>query len=285
MNKLAILSIVFVASITLSVPNVYAEEDGFFDWLMNLFGGFEEKQSNEIQTLDETTNKIRKAVIIDQLHYDLPNLDFQEKANTFLTDAGFEVDLITTDDITVEFYKELPTMDYEFIVIRSHSLAIYGDKPSVWLFTGEKYSDKKHTFETMAGQLSPGVPYLVEDPQAMSFSEAQKKRQFMIGSKLVDEGMEGQFPGSVIILGGCETLAHSFLADSFISRGASSVIGWNDLVETKKNDKVILTVLEEILVNDLEIDEAIDSAMDEMVQVSNSKLQLKHYSSGVDLDI
>jgi len=129
------------------------------------------------------------------------------------------------------------------------------------------------------------VPYLVEDPQTMTFSEAQKKRQFMIGSKLVDEGMVGQFPGSVIIMGGCETLAHSFLADSFIARGASSVIGWNDLVETKNNDKAILTVLEESLVNDLEINEAIDSAMDEMVHVNNSKLQLKHYSSGADLDI
>ncbi len=48
MNKLAILSITFLASITLVVPNVYAEEGGFFDWLMNLFGGFEEKQATEI---------------------------------------------------------------------------------------------------------------------------------------------------------------------------------------------------------------------------------------------
>ncbi len=68
MNKVAILSITLLASITLVAPNVYAEEKGgFFDWLFNLFGGFEEKESTEIVTEDETTSKVRKAVIIDQL--------------------------------------------------------------------------------------------------------------------------------------------------------------------------------------------------------------------------
>jgi len=285
MNKLAILSIAFVASITLSVPNVYAEEDGFFDWLMNLFGGFEDKQATEIEIEDETTSKIRKAVIIDQIYKDLPNKKFQDMATSYLTDAGYNVDLYTTEDITVDFYRELPTMDYEFIVIRSHSLAVHGKNPSVWLLTGEMYSDKKHTFETMVGQLSPGVPYLVQENEAVTFSEAQSQRQFMIGSKFVDEGMEGQFPGSVVIMAGCETLAYPVLADSFIARGASSVIGWNDLVEFTKNDVVILNVLEDILINDFEIDDAIDSAMEKMIKEKNSKLMLKHYSSGVDLDI
>ena len=126
MNKLAILSIAVIASITLAVPNVYAEEGGFFDWLMNLFGGFEEKQATEIETEDETINKIRKAVIIDQLHNDISNPVYHNKATSLLTDAGYEVDVYTTDDITVDFYKELPSMNYEFILIRSHSLAVYG---------------------------------------------------------------------------------------------------------------------------------------------------------------
>ncbi len=288
MNKIAILSIAFVASITLVVPNVYAEEGGFFDWLMNLFGGFEEKQSATIiETQEETTSKIRKAVIIDQLYKDIPNRSYHEKVTEFLTQAGYEVDLFTTADITVDFYKELPSMDYEFIVLRTHSLAIYGEKPSSWLFTGEMYSDKKHTFDTMSGLLSPGIPFLITDDieQRMTYSEAAKKRHFMIGSKFIDESMEGTFPGSVIVMAGCETLVHSDLADSFIARGSSSVIGWNDLVESKKNDQVILSVLEEILVNELKIEDAVDSVMENFVNDDNSKLKLKYYSSGADLEI
>jgi len=284
MNKLAILSIVFVVSITLTIPNVYAEEDGFFDWLMNLFGGFEDKQATEIQTQEETISKIRKAVIIDQLHNDIPNPVYQNKAISLLTDAGYEVDVYTTDDITVDFYKELPSMDYEFIVIRSHSLAVYGKNPSVWLFTGEMYSDKKYTFETMAGQLSPGVPFLVEKNEVMTFSEAQSKRQFMIGSKFV-EGMEDKFPSSVIILGGCETMAFSSLADSFIARGASSVIGWNDLVESNINDNGILDVLEKILVDGKKTEEAVESVMQNFKDDDNPNLRLVYYSMGAELDI
>jgi len=108
MNKVAILSITLLASITLVTPNVYAEE-GFFEWLMNLFGGFEEKESTTIETEDETTIKIKKAVIIDQLYQDFPNESFQQNATKLLTDGGYEVDLFTTADITIDFYKELPS--------------------------------------------------------------------------------------------------------------------------------------------------------------------------------
>jgi len=279
--NIAILSIALIASITLVVPNVYAEEGGFFDWLMNLFGGFEEKQvATQIETQEETTNKIRKAVIIDQLSRDFPNPDYQDKAISYLEVAGFQVDLYTTEEITVDFYKELPSMDYEFIVLRTHSLAIYGEKPSVWLFTGEMYSNEEHIVETMSGQLSPGVPLVVTRDQSKTYSDALKERHFMIGSKFVDEIMEGQFPGSVMILGGCETLGLKLLANSFISRGASSVIGWNQLVDVIDNDKAILSLLEEILINGLEIEDAVNLVMDDFVKDKKSKLRLGYHSSG-----
>jgi len=287
MNKIAILSIAFVALITI-IPNVYAEEEnGFFDWLFNLFGGFEEKEpvTSEIVTEDETTSKIRKAVIIDQLNQDFPNESFQENATKILTDGGFEVDLFTTADITIDFYKELPSMDYEFIVLRSHSLAIYDKKPSEWLFSGEKYSNKVHIAESLSGQLSPGVPFVVTEDQTITYSEALKERYFMIGSKFIDESMVGQFPGSVIILGGCETMPHELLAEALVKRGASSVIGWNELIGSATNDRVITSLLEKILVDGLKIDESIELVMEDYKKGKKSSIKLKHYSSGVDGEI
>jgi len=285
MNKVTILSITLLASITLVVPNVYAEEDGFFDWLFNLFGGFEEKESmTEIVTEDETT-KIKKAAIIDQLYRDIPNPHYQNQTMIYLQDRGYDVDLYTTEDITIDFYKELPSMDYDFIVFRTHSLSIYGKNPSEWLFSGEKYSNKVHIAETLSGQLSPGVPFIVTEDQTITYSEALKERYFMIGSKFIDESMVGQFPGSVIILGGCETMPHELLAEALVKRGASSVIGWNELVNSSKNDRVITSLLEEMLVNGLKIDEAIELVMEDLKRDKKSNLKLKHFSSGSDVEI
>jgi len=81
---------------------------------------------NENSFLTENQNgrfsEIPKAAIIDQLHNDKPNENYQKMLTEFLETAGYEVDLYTTDAITVNFYKRLPAMNYEFIVIRSHAL-------------------------------------------------------------------------------------------------------------------------------------------------------------------
>jgi len=282
MNKIAILSIAFVALITI-IPNVYAEEEnGFFDWLMNLFGGFEEKEpvTSEIVTEDEATSKIRKAVIIDQLNQDFPNELFQENATKILTDGGFEVDLFTTADITIDFYKELPSMDYEFIVLRSHSLAIYGDKPSTWIFTGEKYDAGRYSQEQLSGMLSPGVPFRQGQISQMTQGDAKSERLFMIGSKFVDESMVGQFPGSVIILGGCDTLSHDYFASSLVKKGASLVVGWNGLVELRDNDAVMLSLLDEIFNENLEMGDAVEKVMNDYKGKTYYDTKLKHFSSG-----
>jgi len=202
-----------------------------------------------------------------------------------LLDAGYDVDLYTTEDITIDFYKELPEMDYEFILFRTHSLAIYGKNPSEWIFSGEKYSNKVHISETLAGQLSPGVPFIVTEDQTITYSEALSERHFMIGPKFIDESMVGQFPGSVIILGGCETMPHELLAEALVKRGASSVIGWNELINSSKNDRVMTSLLQEMLVNGLTIDEAIDLTMEDIKKDKKSSLRLKHYSSGIDVEI
>jgi len=286
MNKVAILSIAFVASIALTVPNVYAEEGGFFDWLMKLFGGSEESEPT-VEIVEDEAPKIKKAVIIDQLYRDIPNKSYHKNVKEFLMQAGYEVDLVTTEDITVDYYKQLPSMNYDFIVMRTHSLAIYGDEPSSWIFTGEMYSDKKHTFDTMSGLLSPGVPFFIDEEVelTMTYSEAAKQRHFMIGSKLIFESMEGMFPGSIIVMGGCETMALPHLADSFLSRGASSVIGWDDLVGSNLNDNTIMLLLEEILVNGLKVDEAVDSVMKDFPSGKENYPELVYKSTGANVEI
>ena len=45
-----------------------------------------------------------------------------------------------------------------------------------------------------------------------------------------------------------------------ISKGASAVIGWDDLVGSSQNDQVMLGLLEDVLINDIDIKNAVESA-------------------------
>ncbi len=241
----------------------------------------EEKSSTENALLTVANTGIKKAAIIDQLDTEFPNEDWQKKVKEMLDSGGYEqIDLFTTEDITVDFYRKLPSMDYQFIVARTHSLAIKDPgKLSVWMFTGEKYTEDKYIQEQLAGQVSRGVPFLTGP--SIDREDAEKQRLFIIGSKFVDEEMIGRFPGTTLILGGCDTMSYPYMAKSLVNRGASSIVGWYGLVSLFDNDRVTLKVLEEILINGQAPDDAVDYVMefyDGAMQYNHSIL--KQYSTG-----
>jgi len=242
-------------------------------------------QENIIQNESYSNNGLPRAAILDQLHSDIPSKDFQNKAAEYLETAGYEVDIYTTEELTVDFYKTLPKMNYEFIVFRTHAIGTDGPenfekKKSVALFTGESYADDKYIQEQLFGQLRKGAPFMSSIVEVSvdlsnlnesahtdegyvvesSFSIADSTdAYFTIGSKYVDELMEGSFPNSILVLGGCSTLSEPSLAKSLINRGASSIIGWDSLVGSDRNDRVMLDFLENVLVNDMEIEDAVQS--------------------------
>ena len=286
MKSFGAFAIIFIVSITI-LPSAYAEEWNFFDWLTNLFGG--EAEKNESEILKESPVKqfdIKKAVIIDQLERDMPNPSFQNQTMEYFSKAGYEVDLYTYDDITIDFYKNLPSMDYNFIVFRSHALAIYGDNPSSWLFTGEKYSEEKYIQDQLAGDLiSRAVPYRISQAKDLGFDTASKDRHFIVSAKFVENLMTDKFPNSIVILGGCDTMKHPDFGHAFIERGASSVIGWNGLIDAIENDQVLSSLLKEILIEKSDIDDAVDSVMEEYLKEKDTDIRLKHYASGIEVEI
>jgi len=241
----------------------------------------DEKSSTENKLLTVADAGIKKAAILDQLDTDFPNKEFQMQVKEYLMTAGYDqVDLFLTDDITVDFYRNLPSMDYKFIVARSHSLAIKDtDKQSVWMFTGEKYTEDKYIQEQLTGKVSRGVPFL--SGPAIDRAEAADKRLFIIGSDFVDKEMIGQFPGTTLVLGGCDTLSYPFMAKSLVDRGASSIIGWYGLVSLYDNDTVLLDVLEEILINGQDPDDAVNYIMEKYDgQMLYNHSILKQYETG-----
>lgn len=231
----------------------------------------------QYEIMDSSTPR---AAIVDQLASELPNEEFHKTVTEYLRGAGYNVDYYPTEKVTVDFYKKLPTMNYDYIIIRSHSLGDGAVEPSASIFTGEKYNDHKYIKEQFWGDVGRGIPILATTVSEQGGVQAYRNNTyFTVGSKMVDELMVGTFKNSTIILAGCETMEKSRLADSLIKKGASDVIGWNGLVDWKNNDAVVLEVLKENLVNGVKIDQAVDLVMKEVKgKLSYQNTTLLHHS-------
>ena len=259
----ALVGIIVLAAVSINFETSFTENASF------------------IASENSSITKNPKAAIIDQLHNDIPNENYQKMLTEYLETAGYEVDLYTTDAITVNFYKRLPAMNYEFIVIRSHALGPGVIEDSATLFTGEKYSEDKHLQEQLSGLVGIGIPFRPSHVEQMGGSEFfLDQSYFVLGSQLIDEKMIGSFPGSTIILGGCDTQEESFLANSLLGRGASEIVGWNGLITADDNDEIILELLEEVLVNDVAMDEAVELVMIDYEDKISTDATLEYYSSG-----
>jgi len=203
-----------------------------------------------------------KAIIIDQLYNDIPNEELQKTVTKYLNNKGYKVDLVTTDEITVDFFKQLPSMNYKFILFRGHALGYGAIEGSASLFTGEIYDKHKYIKEQFLGHVSRGVPsYIEEIAERGGRAALENQTYFVVGSTLVDEAMVGQFPDSTIILAGCDTSKKTVLIDSLLKRGASEVVGWTGLVGDQDNDEMLLRVLQETLVKDVDLKQAVESVM------------------------
>ncbi len=218
------------------------------------------------------------AIIIDQLHDSIPNKYFQDKATQYLELAGYQVDISTTEDITVDFYKNLPSMNYEYIVIRTHGLEDPKYNNGTFLFTGEKYSLNKYFNEQLSGQIGKGAPIYDLERELIGddYENLTDQMFFLVGAKMVNELMVGEFSDSIILIGGCESLRNSDLADSLILRGAGDVIGWDRTIGSIENDRIMLEFLEKNLVDKEKIHDIVVEINDEFSPGLQFFSELRH---------
>jgi len=250
------------------------------------------------QNLDSEPD-VLKAAIIDQLYHDVPNSYFHKKAIEYLKDAGYQVDLYITENTTVDLFQTLPSKNYQFIVMRTHALEASSEDNSVLLFTGERYTDEKYISDQILGNLKKGAPLLdrtfaidenktsewvqVNSTTRMRTSpvliiDEPREDYFLIPPQMVTNVMSGKFPDTIIVLGGCSTLANPTMAQSFIKKGASSVIGWDNLVSSSDNDRALLKLLENIFEKKMDSKDAVDEIMKDWRPNPRYNATLQYYS-------
>jgi hypothetical protein len=195
---------------------------------------------------DLAANPPLRAAIVDQVGLTHPNPEFVALASAMLETADYEVDVYGGDEVTVEFYKNLATHGYRLIVFRTHSSDV---EPTgeIGLFTSELYSEDQWVMEQLRGRLVYG--HTIPDADGPDY--------FAIVAAFIREEMRGRFDDTLLIIGGCKILASPELAQAFLDRGASAVIGWDDTVDLAHSDRAILRLLLALVGEKMSIGEAV----------------------------
>ena len=197
----------------------------------------------------------KAAVIVDQLSLTEPNPAFADTATTLLEQADYAVDYYSGEEVTVDFYRELPARGYDLIILRVHSgLARDEGRPTgyVSLFTGEPFDDKKH-YEEREAKLLGRARYYDGSPE-----------YFSIVPDFIELSMAGRFDDTTIIMMGCDGLTTDRTAEAFVQKGAEVVIGWNGDVSAVHTDRATERLLQHLLVEEYTAREAVARTMAEV---------------------
>jgi hypothetical protein len=204
-----------------------------------------------------TEPKVRKAALVDQIALTNPDPEFTAQALAYLNEAGFSTDVYEGEEVTVELFRTLPEKGYQLILFRSHSTNILNEAITggpVFLFTSEVYDKSKYVKEQLANRIG----------RAKILYDETSPLYFAIVAGFVRHEMVGHFDDTLIIIGGCQSLGTPDLAQAFIERGASAVIGWNDWVDLSHNDQAILHLLRGLTTEKLTLEQAVRKTMNEI---------------------
>lgn len=224
---------------------------GFFLYSM-LYSSSEQTPINPTSQFNpDNLNSQLKAAIVDHLSLTIPNQTFIQTATNILNQAGYTVDYYSGEQVTVEFYRNLPKNAYKLIILRVHSAAAayqeeeFIESP-VCLFTSEPYSKTKHIYEQLTDQLVMASYTMPEPPY-----------YFAITPKFVTSSVKGKFDNTVIFMMGCEGLHNAKMAEALIEKGAKVYISWNEMVSASHTDQATIHLLQNLLIDKKTIREAI----------------------------
>lgn len=198
-----------------------------------------------------------RAVIVDQLSLSYPNPAFVDEATATLEKAGYVVDYIPGEDVTISLYYHLPEMGYEYVLLRTHQ-AVFNHE-----WRGRKYNEPVlFTAEPYDPTLFPQEQWDLELVPAYMIDGAP--RYFGVTANFIESRMQGDFGDATVIMMGCSGLGSDRTAEAFINRGAGAVVGWTDLVSSSHTDRATQRFLDKVLLEDQTVEAAVAQTMAEI---------------------
>ena len=200
----------------------------------------------------DTTPKI---AIVDHLSTQWPRQTFNQTVQNILNQTGLQIDYYPSEDVTVDFYRDLPKHNYKLMIFRVHSTgesSVEGTPPFVVFFTSENYSNTAHVSE----QMDMRVVYVQFPNATLGY--------FGITPRFVTDSMEGRFNDTVIIAMGCDGLKYDTMAEAFIQKGAKAFISWNGSVSIDHTDEATVSLLRHLVTEHQTFEEAVAQTMNEV---------------------
>jgi hypothetical protein len=214
---------------------------------------------------------VPRAAIVDQLSLTQPNSAFVETATRLLEQAGYTVDYYPGEQVTVDFYRDLPTGGHRLLILRNHS-SVIGTGGEVTndagLYTSEAYNKRKYLDEQIAQRLMV-ARYYEGGPE-----------YFGVMPDFVRSSMRGRFNDATVIMMGCDGLRSDMLAEAFVHRGAQAVVSWSGPVGAAHTDAATERLLHHLLVGGMSIGEAVAQTVAEVGPDPTYDSVLRLYPSG-----
>jgi len=209
-----------------------------------------------------------KVAIVDHLSFfpEQSNPTFVEECINILKSGGLSWKYYKGEDVTVDFYRNLPSYGSSLIILRVHSAIMrVNDEiiPLLGLFTSELYSDAK------ARMYRSDIYFDGEyhnDSLFMAHFPGEEIYYFAIGPKFVEKRMNGNFQNTIIIMMGCEGLGYdgktyTDIAEAFINKGAKVYISWNGHISINHTDQATVQLLQSLILHKQTINEAVTETM------------------------
>jgi hypothetical protein len=201
-----------------------------------------------------------KAAIVDQLAVMELNQEFIERVTAELEACGFEVDVYSGEEVSVELYRRLPKYGYKLIIFRAHAgllqaeenSEVVGTMPGTYLFTAEEYSQTRYVVEQLDDQLLPAD------------METDYPLVFAVNSRFILESMAGSFDDTLIIMMGCSCAYLEDMSNAFILKGASTYMGWGGSVSLDYVDRAAADLITNLCGRGMTINEAAVETMTEI---------------------
>ncbi len=203
------------------------------------------------------SNSGTRAAIVDQLAVMDPNQDFTDRVTAELEACGFEVDVYSGEEVSVELYRRLPQYGYKLIIFRAHAgllqaeddSGVVGVKQATYLFTAEEYRQYRYVREQLDDQLLPAE--MTPDFPLV----------FAVNSRFVLESMPGSFDDTLIIMMGCSCSYLEDMAAAFIFKGASTYMGWGGSVTLDYVDRAAADLITNLCTEGMTVGEAAAKTM------------------------
>jgi len=209
-----------------------------------------------------------KAAIVDQLSETSPNPAFIQHVTLELQNTGFTVDLYKADDVTVNFYRQLPGHGYKLIIFRVHAGLLEnnaGSGSNIWLFTSQPYSRLQFYLAQLRNQVTAAKVTNTTD------------NVFAVSAGFITDCVRHNFNNTVIINMGCSAFSSPEIAQAYVQRGASAFIGWDANVGISYADDATSALVDKLCAQNQTIKQATDETVNEKGPDPNNQAFLHFY--------